>query len=133
MLSHHVDKFSLVSAFFLFAIACINMLLGLVLRQEAKAMRSIRIWREEKKGVLPGPSVGPYPGIAPTYTGDSEKIPGAIPAMGTGSTGKSRAGMGFGRQGLKAAEARGMWCNCSMIMYFGAHSFLSYRIRDSRT
>ena len=109
------------------------MLLGLVLRQKAKAMRSIRIWREEKKGVLPGPSVGPYPGIAPTYTGDSEKIPGAIPAMGTGSTGKSRAGMGFGRQGLKAAEARGMWCNCSMIMYFGAHSFLSYRIRDSRT
>lgn len=69
-------------------------------------MRSIRAWRAEKKGVLPNPAtaVGPYPGIPPNFTGNSEKIP----AMHTGSSTNSRAGMGFGRQGLKAAEAKGV-------------------------
>ncbi|KAK7688653.1 hypothetical protein QCA50_008191 [Cerrena zonata] len=105
VLSHHVDEFSLVAAFFLFSIACINMVLGLILRQKAKAMRSIRAWRAAKKGVLPNPATaaGPYPGIAPTYTGNSEKMS----AMPTGGSTNSRAGMGFGRQGLKAAEAKG--------------------------
>ncbi|KAL1939146.1 hypothetical protein VTO73DRAFT_10187 [Trametes versicolor] len=50
VLSHHVDNFTLVAAFSLFARGCLNMLLGLVFREKAKAMRSIMSWRA---GVLP--------------------------------------------------------------------------------
>ncbi|KAF5315593.1 hypothetical protein D9611_005054 [Ephemerocybe angulata] len=53
ILSHHVDDFTLVSAFFLFALGCVNMLLGLIFRAAAKQKRSIRGWREQGKDVLP--------------------------------------------------------------------------------
>ncbi|KAJ3494450.1 hypothetical protein NLJ89_g10807 [Agrocybe chaxingu] len=53
ILSHHVDDFALVSAFFLFALGCLNMLLGLIFRESAKAKRSITSWRAEAKGILP--------------------------------------------------------------------------------
>ncbi|KAF9014144.1 hypothetical protein BDQ17DRAFT_1396190 [Cyathus striatus] len=53
ILSHHVDDFTLVAAFFLFAVGCINMLLGLIYREYAKDKRSIRAWRAEAKGILP--------------------------------------------------------------------------------
>ncbi|CAL1698292.1 unnamed protein product [Somion occarium] len=56
VLSHHVDEFSLVSAFFLFAVGCLNMLLGLIFRERAKAQRSIRAWRDGTKDVLPNPA-----------------------------------------------------------------------------
>ncbi|KAF8350420.1 hypothetical protein F5887DRAFT_856562, partial [Amanita rubescens] len=47
ILSHHVDDYTLVSAFFLFSMECLNMLLGLVFRKSAKDMRSILSWRAE--------------------------------------------------------------------------------------
>jgi len=53
VLSHHVDDFSLVSAFFLFSIGCLNMFFGLIFRASAKSKRAILSWREEKKSVLP--------------------------------------------------------------------------------
>jgi hypothetical protein len=53
ILSHHVDDWTLVSAFFLFSIGCINMLLGLVFRERAKKYRSIPAFRDQRKGVLP--------------------------------------------------------------------------------
>jgi len=53
VLSHHVDDFSLVSAFFLFSIGCLNMFLGLIFRASGKSRRSILSWREDKKGVIP--------------------------------------------------------------------------------
>ena len=52
ILSHHVDDFTLVAAFFLFSLGCLNMFLGLF-RERVKRRRSIMSWREEAKGVLP--------------------------------------------------------------------------------
>ncbi|CAL1698290.1 unnamed protein product [Somion occarium] len=107
VLSHHVDEFSLVSAFFLFAVGCLNMLLGLIFRERAKAQRSIRAWRDGTKDVLPNPATATGAQIVTlpfNFTGNYEK--GPIGAMRTGSSSSSRAGMGFGRQGQKAAEAR---------------------------
>ncbi|KAK7455100.1 hypothetical protein VKT23_010971 [Stygiomarasmius scandens] len=52
ILSHHVYESTLVAAFFLFSIGCLNMLLGLVFRESAKPKRSIRAWREEGRGVF---------------------------------------------------------------------------------
>jgi len=40
VLSHHVDKLALVSALFLFSLGCLNMLVGLIFREKAKAKRS---------------------------------------------------------------------------------------------
>ncbi|EJD05198.1 uncharacterized protein FOMMEDRAFT_58262, partial [Fomitiporia mediterranea MF3/22] len=73
VLSHHVDDFALVSAFFLFAIGCLNILIGLIFREKGKAKRSITSWRaEKKKGILPmvtdriGERAGP---LRPMFTG----------------------------------------------------------------
>ena len=52
ILSHHVDDFTLVAAFFLFSVGCLNMLIGLF-REKVKRKRSIMSWREEAKGILP--------------------------------------------------------------------------------
>ncbi|KAF5357812.1 hypothetical protein D9756_001261 [Leucocoprinus leucothites] len=121
ILSHHVDDFSLVSAFFLFVLGCINMLLGLIFRTSAKPKRSITSWRTESKGVLP------------THTGSSDttKVESSFannnpskyfPSSGAnlqrggsehGSTYKSplpldeKSGYGFGTRGEKAAGLRG--------------------------
>lgn len=81
VLSHHVDDFSLVSAFFLFSIGCLNMLFGLIFRASAKSKRSILSWREEKKSVLPHSDISSLAG--------------------------SKIGYGFGRQGEKAAARNG--------------------------
>ncbi|KAG6849534.1 hypothetical protein H0H93_007690 [Arthromyces matolae] len=111
ILSHHVDDFTLVSAFFLFSIGCVNMLLGLIFRESAKAKRSITSWRAETKPVLP------------THTGDSSfsrsafggrPFSGDKDISGRPDTAEidswrtsEKAGFGFGRQGEKAAGLRG--------------------------
>ncbi|KAK7048327.1 hypothetical protein R3P38DRAFT_2868684 [Favolaschia claudopus] len=82
ILSHHVDEFSLVAAFFLFAIGCLNILAGLLFRESAKLKRSITTWREHSQNVLP------------THVAGSDE--------------KERtAGFGFGRQGERAAGLKG--------------------------
>jgi len=53
VLSHHVDSFTLISAFFLFSVGCLNILLGLVFRESAKPKRSLSAYRERTKSVLP--------------------------------------------------------------------------------
>ncbi|KAF7314247.1 hypothetical protein MKEN_00897200 [Mycena kentingensis (nom. inval.)] len=53
ILSHHVDSFTLVSAFFLFSIGCLNILFGLIFRESAKSKRSVTSWREHAKQSLP--------------------------------------------------------------------------------
>ncbi|KAF4612146.1 hypothetical protein D9613_003864 [Agrocybe pediades] len=58
ILSHRVDTFTLVSAFFLFSIGCLNILAGLIFRESAKVKRSITSWKEQAKGVIPT-HVGP--------------------------------------------------------------------------
>ncbi|KAI0771642.1 hypothetical protein BD413DRAFT_59307 [Trametes elegans] len=112
VLSHHVDKFSLVSAFFLFSLGCVNIFLGLIFRESAKWRRSLTSWREQDRPGGPPPVL---PTAAPralvmAQTGSSadawEKAREA--AGGDASrSGSQRSGMGFGRQGEKAALARG--------------------------
>lgn len=121
ILSHHVDDFTLVAAFFLFALGCINMLLGLIFRESAKEKRSVRAWRAEAKGVLPT-SVDKRPQFvgSQSYVNSvfsqgenkgmwTEKAPVSIVRNDSTATWSStdKAGFGFGRQGEKAAGLRG--------------------------
>ncbi|EIN05307.1 hypothetical protein PUNSTDRAFT_122547 [Punctularia strigosozonata HHB-11173 SS5] len=110
VLSHHVDTFALVSAFFLFSVGCLNIFIGLVFRGSARPRRSIFAWRERAKDVLPtNVGVGPIradlssppPFVSKVWDGVSEKIA----EHSTGESGKS--GYGFGRQGEKAAGLKG--------------------------
>ncbi|PCH43105.1 hypothetical protein WOLCODRAFT_138198 [Wolfiporia cocos MD-104 SS10] len=101
VLSHHVNEFSLVSAFLLFSIGCLNMVLGLIFRESAKKRRAITSWRETDD-VLPRTSLrsGPRPFLTATHTGSSA-------TAWDEKSGSSRSGKGFGRQGEKAALQRG--------------------------
>jgi len=126
ILSHYVDDYTLVSAFFLFSIGCLNMFLGLVFRESAKDKRSILSWRAEAKGVLPkttdsdGPKRSAWSGKggSPAFiarslpTNNAEKSA----SYGWGADIKSefgslrsidKTGYGFGRQGEKAAGLKG--------------------------
>lgn len=120
ILSRHVDDFTLVSAFFLFVLGCINMLLGLIFRESAKRYRSITAWREEAKGVLPSSIdkrpmfLASTPVISKPFSTESFTGPhvtvvrhdtSASEAPSWTSTGK--VGYGFGRQGEKAAGLKG--------------------------
>ncbi|KAI0005912.1 hypothetical protein BJV74DRAFT_4557 [Russula compacta] len=99
ILSHHVDKFTLVAAFFLFSIGCLNMALGLIFRELAKSKRSIRAWRSNDDGTLP------------MHTGDlatpkfHPDLFGGRPA--DASDDEQSNGFGFGTQGEKQAGLRG--------------------------
>ncbi|KAJ3785751.1 hypothetical protein GGU10DRAFT_353999 [Lentinula aff. detonsa] len=107
ILSHHVDEFALVSAFFLFSLGCLNMLIGLIFRESAKSKRSVTSWRSESKAVLPTID-DPRPvfvNVSPNYTGNSEK-PQLISEFGSFRS-ADKSGYGFGRQGEKAAGLRG--------------------------
>jgi len=86
ILSQHVNTFTLVSAFFLFSIGCLNVLVGLIFRESAKSKRSITSWREHAKSALPA------------YNISKESVE---------STQDRFAGFGFGRQGEKAAGLKG--------------------------
>jgi len=117
ILSHHVDDFTLVSAFFLFALGCLNMLLGLIFRESAKAKRSISSWRSEVKGVLPTsqdnrPVFVNNNSTAAAFSSPREKAHYVkrqdSAASDTGSwRSTEKAGHGFGRQGEKTAALRG--------------------------
>ncbi|KAI0314953.1 hypothetical protein OF83DRAFT_396754 [Amylostereum chailletii] len=103
ILSHHVDDFSLVSAFFLASIGCLNMLLGLIFRHHAKPKRSISSWREQAKGVLP-------PGVttaASAASSLSSRVFNGKHAEEKPDEGQRWAGYGFGRQGEKKAGLKG--------------------------
>ncbi|KAJ7366833.1 hypothetical protein DFH08DRAFT_835644 [Mycena albidolilacea] len=102
ILSHHVDEFSLVAAFFLFAIGCLNMLAGLIFRESAKSKRSITSWRDHAKNALPthvaGVDVRPVATAAPSFVSSVFKEkPQEEPKIGNG----------FGRQGERAAGLKG--------------------------
>jgi hypothetical protein len=103
ILSHHVDDFALVSAFFLFSIGCLNILLGLIFKEKGKTKRSVTSWRDHAKSVLP-PPVQRAASSASTLWGPtlSEK------KNGSGKNLSERfAGYGFGRQGEKEAGKKG--------------------------
>jgi len=108
ILSHHVDDFSLVSAFFAFSLGCVNILLGLIFGASARSRRSLTEWRNGNEGVLP--SIGDNrPQFArPTYASafNNEKGSSEFGVNRIGSD-RSATGFGFGRQGEKAAGLRG--------------------------
>jgi len=102
ILSHHVDDFTLVAAFLLFAIACVNMLLGLIFREGAKSRRSIRGWREQAKGVLPS-----VQDLRPPFARPNSTFVPSFFKTGGGEEHAEKTGLGFGRQGEKAAGLKG--------------------------
>jgi len=109
VLSQHVDDFTLVSAFFLFVLGCMNMLLGLIFRESAKSRRSVTSWREEAKGILPTTNVDlNRTGSGRSFTSSTlyEEKSRDLAEFGAGRS-NSRAGYGFGRQGEKAAGLKG--------------------------
>ncbi|KAJ6512247.1 hypothetical protein C8R47DRAFT_1094255 [Mycena vitilis] len=99
ILSHHVDEFSLVAAFFLFAIGCLNMLAGLIFRESAKSKRSITSWRDHAKNTLPthvaGVDIRPVASAAPPL----------VPNMFKGE--EKPQGYGFDLKGERAAGLKG--------------------------
>ncbi|KDQ61178.1 hypothetical protein JAAARDRAFT_32182 [Jaapia argillacea MUCL 33604] len=105
ILSHHVDSFTLVSAFFLFSLGCLNMLLGLIFRESAKSKRSLTSWREQNKGILPEfvEEKGSSSRSASPYSGRR----GSGSSFGSVRSGSEKVGYGFGRQGEKAAGLKG--------------------------
>jgi len=120
ILSHFVNNFTLVSAFFLFSLGCVNVLAGLIFRESAKSKRSISSWREHGKSVLPtrvaGIEVdlkGPPTFISKLYTGGTTASADSMGSLskekhtGAESTQDRFAGFGFGRQGEKAAGLKG--------------------------
>lgn len=123
ILSHRVDTFTLVSAFFVFSVGCLNVLLGLIFRSGAKTKRSVTSWREHAKSALPthiGPvDVRPVASAASNYMAQKGySVPFTTPgtfvaSLSTGSTAVSAAddqksaGYGFGSYGEKAAAVGG--------------------------
>jgi hypothetical protein len=106
ILSHHVDKFTLVAAFFLFSVGCLNITLGLIFREHAKSKRSIRAWKGGNDGTLP------------MHTGDlatpkfRPSLFGGKPADAS-DRGDRSSGFGFGNQGEKQAGLKGTFWQCS--------------------
>jgi len=66
VLSHHVGTFALVSAFFLFSVGCLNMLVGLIFREKAKTKRALNPAKNE---VLP--FSGTIKSLKPMMTGST--------------------------------------------------------------
>jgi hypothetical protein len=123
ILSHHVNSFTLVSAFFLFSLGCLNIFVGLIFREKSKPRRSVTAWKERAKDILPPPVLGGVEkgmefsravGFEPPRFMANVFDTKPIPRNDTGdsgisrsTTGTSRNGLGFGRQGEKAAELKG--------------------------
>lgn len=109
VLSHYVGDFPLVTAFFLFSVGCLNILVGLIFREKVKDKRSILSWRERGKDVLPshvrGVDIRPVTGALSSAFSRDEK---AGDPTRTASDASSRSGLGFGRQAEKAAGLKGM-------------------------
>lgn len=103
VLSHYVDEFPLVTAFFLFSIGCLNILVGLIFREKAKDKRNILSWRERQKDILPTRAIGGF------TVRDEKSTVCMSPSPSPSQSASSRAGLGFGRQAEKAAEMKGMY------------------------
>ncbi|KAG5727868.1 hypothetical protein E4T56_gene14090 [Termitomyces sp. T112] len=108
ILSHHVDTFTLVAAFFLFSIGCLNILIGLIWRGSARAKRSLTSWREHAKSTLPthvaGVDVRP---VASAATAAASSVVSSMFTRTQSDASSSKAGFGFGKQGEKAAGLNG--------------------------
>ncbi|KAK7055372.1 hypothetical protein R3P38DRAFT_1353733 [Favolaschia claudopus] len=108
ILSHHVDEFSLVAAFFLFSLGCVNIFAGLIFRASAKSKRSVTSWRDHAKNALPthvaGVDIRPVASAAPSFVSSVFKGSDAEKQQ---APAEAKIGYGFGVQGEKAAGLRG--------------------------
>lgn len=114
ILSHRVNEFALVSAFFLFAVGCVNIFFGLIFRESSKPRRSMTAWHDAHQPALPQTNVQLHSGAA-SFISNAEKPAGltspapiASPALAADYSSSSFRGYGFGRQGEKAAGASGL-------------------------
>jgi len=105
VLSHNVGMFALVSAFFLFAMGCLNMALGLIFRGTSKSRRSVSSWRESNEGELPRGTSGHFSIVSSSKGQNFNSVFGG--SVGSRSDKEMGAGYGFGRQGEKHAGLRG--------------------------
>lgn len=112
ILSHFVDSFTLVSAFFLFSLGCLNILLGLIFRESAKIKRSLTSWKDHAKSALPTHVAGvDVRGAVDIAT----KAPGFVSSYFPGKHDENekenktgpKNGLGFGRHADKAAALKG--------------------------
>jgi hypothetical protein len=106
ILSHFVDDFSLVTAFFLFSIGCLNILLGLIFGVKARQKRSIRAWRSNPNDILP-----PFGKKTPTFTRPDSSYMASLfkpkEKLGAPTTNGHTSGLGFGKNAEKAAGLKG--------------------------
>ncbi|KAI0053954.1 hypothetical protein FA95DRAFT_1529759 [Auriscalpium vulgare] len=101
ILSHHVDDFTLVAAFFLFSIGCVNIVAGLIFREKAKPKRSIRAWRDDKNNALPtSRATSNMPSFRSSLFGGRKADASEFGVS-------DKASFGFGRQGEKQAGLKG--------------------------
>ncbi|KAG9074744.1 hypothetical protein FS749_013665 [Ceratobasidium sp. UAMH 11750] len=134
VLSHHVPTFALVSAFFLFAIGCLNILLGLIFRASIKEKRLLLSWKN-KRPALPvhveraATVVSVATDAFSSFSSkkgyseqDDEKAAGGF-------------GLGFGRKGDKAAEAKGYFISKPMesLPKYAPAPLKSFKLNGSRT
>lgn len=115
ILSHFVDTFALVAAFFLASIGCVNMLLGLIFRAKARPRRALFNWKEraqDAKDMLPPPvgaAVSIGTNIFTNLHNKKDAETGSTGSTEKGSLPERFQGMGFGRQAEKAAAGKGIF------------------------
>ncbi|KAF8712472.1 hypothetical protein AX14_013067 [Amanita brunnescens Koide BX004] len=110
VLSHYVDTFTLVSAFLVFSVGCLHILLGFIFSSSARAKRSVTSWRDQVEPPLPSYTPGsatPRTLGSPPSLVWGEKKAGSSSAPGAGTSAPGKTGMGFGRQAEKAAGLKG--------------------------
>lgn len=100
ILSHHVNGFTLVSAFFLFSLGCLHMFVGLIFREKVKNRRCLTAWKERAKDVLPTSVNATINQVNAAYQ-HSEKIRPIFTGSSDVSVTSTKYEMGFGRQGEK--------------------------------
>ncbi|KAF8151924.1 hypothetical protein K438DRAFT_1988052 [Mycena galopus ATCC 62051] len=103
ILSHHVDEFTLVSAFFVFSVGCLNILLGLIFRDSAKTKRALGGESDGNKDLIAPfkPSLQINTSLAPPFAFASEAD--AVSYASWKASDMAKAAYGFGHQDEKAA------------------------------
>ena len=108
VLSHYVDTFTLVSAFFVFSVGCLHILLGFIFSSSARAKRSVTSWRDQVEPPLPSYTPG---SATPRTLANPPSLVWGEKKAGSGSASPFKTGMGFGRQAEKAAGLKGQFCS----------------------
>ncbi|KAF7796547.1 hypothetical protein EIP86_007727 [Pleurotus ostreatoroseus] len=110
ILSHHVDDFTLVAGFFLFAIGCVNMLCGLIFRAGAKDRRRLS-WKNGAGTVLPTSQVQKVQDLRPQFSRPRSGYLDTV--FGRNKEAEAEAGMpekrgeGFGLNGQRKSGLKG--------------------------